>query len=268
MACAAAASSWSTGTVTASSTGSSASRTRRAASRCPCSFVTADTDGDGKPDYISIPWSQASAIGVNLDDGVGPGQGGTDPQIWIPLADTNGDGAGDTVGFDFNGDGIPDPELWNGPLVGVGAPPAFTPSGRMVGPLSPPLIDTNGDGRPSQGDTPIGLARSGNTVTITSPWDCVTGDGDNVIRFTQPDSSGRFRTAARTSVAGTQSLDLTAFSSNGFPSAFAFTQRGARKRTGTGTLLDANHDGIVDGVQGNETTIRARARRDSTSRSA
>jgi hypothetical protein len=40
-----------------------------------------------------------------------------DPQIFVPLADTNGDGIPDSPAFDFNNDGKPDPEFLVSPIV-------------------------------------------------------------------------------------------------------------------------------------------------------
>ena len=43
---------------------------------------------DGKPDYVSLPWSQTAALGVGVNggmDGCGPVPDGSTPQIWVPL---------------------------------------------------------------------------------------------------------------------------------------------------------------------------------------
>lgn len=81
-------------------------------------FVQSDVDGDGVGDYISIPWSQAGLAGVE--------QGY--PQIWIPIADTTGDGLPDSIVLDLNGDGAADPQFLVSPPVGpapaVGGLPA------------------------------------------------------------------------------------------------------------------------------------------------
>ncbi len=66
------------------------------------------TDGN----YISIPWSQAAALGVKSNYGCGTA---ASPQVWVPLADTNGDGKPDSVVLDLNGDGVADPELFRSP---------------------------------------------------------------------------------------------------------------------------------------------------------
>lgn len=71
-------------------------------------FVHIDSTGDGWADYISIPWSQAQLVGVGFDNPVG----GRNPQVWVPLADTNGDTRGDAIVPDFDGNGAPDPDLY------------------------------------------------------------------------------------------------------------------------------------------------------------
>lgn len=86
------------------------------------SLVGVDTTGDENPDFMSVPWAQASAFGVEPNDGCqAPGQGGTDPQVWIPLADTDADGVPDSVAFDLDGNGVPDPDLFLGPKLAQGA---------------------------------------------------------------------------------------------------------------------------------------------------
>ena len=69
--------------------------------------------------YVSIPLSQAALLGgASSTCGLG-----TVPQIWVPLADTDGDGRGDTVIFDLNGDGIPDSQFYTSPrIAGLGVP--------------------------------------------------------------------------------------------------------------------------------------------------
>jgi hypothetical protein len=79
------------------------------------SFVYEDVTGDGRPDYVSIPWSQAGLVGVRKDDDCGP-EGG-DPQIFVPLADSNGDGKPDSVVLDLDGDGEADAQFFKGPKL-------------------------------------------------------------------------------------------------------------------------------------------------------
>jgi hypothetical protein len=92
-------------------------------------FVYVDINGDGFADYVSLPWSQAALFGINPNGGVlAPGAGGKNPQIWVPLADTNGDGKGDSIVFDLTGSGVPDPDLYSSPAMGpVRAPASVAP---------------------------------------------------------------------------------------------------------------------------------------------
>lgn len=54
------------------------------------SLVPRDTTGDGRPDYITVPWTTSGAglLGVAT---------ATTPQIYFPLTDTNADGWPDTI---------------------------------------------------------------------------------------------------------------------------------------------------------------------------
>jgi hypothetical protein len=70
-------------------------------------IVDLDTNGDGFADFISIPWGMAGMAGVNFKNTVG----GTSPQVFLPLADTNGDGKGDAVMFDMDGNGVADADI-------------------------------------------------------------------------------------------------------------------------------------------------------------
>lgn len=76
-------------------------------------FVYIDTTNDGWADMMSFPWAQMSALGVDFKDGQAlPGPGITDPQVWMPMADTNNDGRGDGLGVDINNDRYPDPQFF------------------------------------------------------------------------------------------------------------------------------------------------------------
>ena len=73
----------------------------------------------GASDYISIPWAQASALGARTD------VCGGSVQVFIPLADTNGDGAGDTVILDLDGNGVADADFFTSPPVAAPAVPSL-----------------------------------------------------------------------------------------------------------------------------------------------
>jgi hypothetical protein len=68
--------------------------------------------------FVSIPVAQAVMLGAQQGD-CGP----PFSQIWVPLADTNGDGRGDAVVLDLDGNGIADPQFFRSPPVGaIGVP--------------------------------------------------------------------------------------------------------------------------------------------------
>jgi hypothetical protein len=85
-----------------------------------------DANNDGHPDFVTIPWALASQFGVNTADGCGlGGAGGSDPQLFVPLADSDGDGIADSIIPDLDGDGVPDGDLFRSPrLVAAAAVPA------------------------------------------------------------------------------------------------------------------------------------------------
>jgi hypothetical protein len=70
------------------------------------SLVPRDVTGDGRPDYITVPWTTGGAgmLGVYTD---------STPQIYVPLTDTNADGWPDTVTV----------QVANGGLVTTTGPP-------------------------------------------------------------------------------------------------------------------------------------------------
>ena len=68
--------------------------------------------------YASVPVSQAALLGARQGR-CGPSV----PQIWVPLADTDGDGRGDTLILDLDGDGIADPQFYSSPRLGAAAVP-------------------------------------------------------------------------------------------------------------------------------------------------
>ena len=78
-------------------------------------IVTLDVNGDGKADYASLPWG---AVGPLLGGFLGGGGAPTQtPQIWMPLADTDGDGYGDAVVFDPAGTGQPSSVIPSSPAL-------------------------------------------------------------------------------------------------------------------------------------------------------
>ncbi len=63
-------------------------------------------NGEGIPNFISIPWSQAEMLGAkSACDGSG------DPQVFVPLT------AGGRIAFDLDGNGVPDPDLFQSPVI-------------------------------------------------------------------------------------------------------------------------------------------------------
>jgi hypothetical protein len=83
---------------------------------------------DSNSSYVSIPWAQASALGFKTSGTCA----GDVPQVWIPLADTNGDGRGDAVVLDLDGNGIADPDLLKGAPIVATTVPTMGPIGRLA----------------------------------------------------------------------------------------------------------------------------------------
>lgn len=75
-----------------------------------------DVDNDGRADFVTIPWSLNQWFKVRRADSI------PDPQVFLPLGDTNDDGFPDTPAPDFNGDGIADAEL---PLIAAFSGPGI-----------------------------------------------------------------------------------------------------------------------------------------------
>jgi hypothetical protein len=124
----------------------------------------------------------------------------------------------------------------------------------LLGPHNPPLVDTPGNGVPSPGtDTTIGLSRTNDTVTITSPWTCNPSSVKNQITLSNPDMQGRFRTASRFSenLNKTQQVTVTGYDTNGEPTQFLFEELSGKTpgRTGMGTLISSHNDGVYDTLE-------------------
>jgi len=99
------------------------------------SFIGADAGGVR---YISIPWAMSNLVGVRVGDGCGPaGTSCEDPQVWIPLADTDGDGAGDSIVPDLNGDTNEDPAYHWSPRMAMAAAPGVPacPASALAAPI-------------------------------------------------------------------------------------------------------------------------------------
>jgi hypothetical protein len=75
-----------------------------------------DVNSDGRMDYFSAPWATLGPLLSSL--------GGSFPAaVFIPIGDTNGDGAPDSPARDFNGDGRPDSDLVVSPFLAGPANP-------------------------------------------------------------------------------------------------------------------------------------------------
>lgn len=78
--------------------------------------------------HVSIPTSQAAMLGATAGK-CGPS---VIPQIWVPLADTDGDGRGDTIILDLDGNGIPDPQFYTSRKVGALGVPTTSTFGLLI----------------------------------------------------------------------------------------------------------------------------------------
>ena len=149
------------------------------------SFVFSDVTGDGRADYASIPWAQTSLLGVQPIPGLG-----TNPQVWVPLADTNGDGVPDSVAFDLNADGVADSNVFVSPVLRpspVISPLAF----HTVAPCR--VIDTRNAGGPLGG--PALLANTERTFAVTGQCGIpLTASAISAnVTVTQPTDQGDLR---------------------------------------------------------------------------
>lgn len=141
-------------------------------------FVYSDETGDGRPDYVSLPWAQTSVLGVQPIPGTS-----TNPQVWVPLADTDGNGTPDSVAFDLDGDGVADPLSFTSPPVSTGTAPldfyTVTPcrvlDTRLAdGPLGGPVLAANTERTfvvTGQCGIPLNASAISANLTVTQPTD-------------------------------------------------------------------------------------------------
>jgi hypothetical protein len=145
-------------------------------------------------------------------------------------------------------------------VVGVAACPPLAAINQtrfptnLVGPNSPPLADTPGLGTPNPAtDTPIGLGRTGTTITITSPWTCNGNSVKNQFLLSNPDNLGRYRTVSRFSenLDKTQQVTITNYDAGGEPIGFQYQEiaNSVVGRTGIGTLISSQNNGIYDTLE-------------------
>jgi hypothetical protein len=90
------------------------------------SLVPRDATGDGRPDYLTLPWTTSGAGMLGVFTGV-------TPQIYVPLTDTDSDGWPDTITVQVANGGI---VTTSGPRVaGVALAPAamVVPSASTLG---------------------------------------------------------------------------------------------------------------------------------------
>jgi hypothetical protein len=85
-------------------------------------LVFRDVNGDGKADYVSIPWALSGLLGVKQTNST-LGGAGPDPQIWLPLNDKGGNHLPTTVDVRF-----PDPRT-PGAFGGLDGTIPIVPSG-------------------------------------------------------------------------------------------------------------------------------------------
>ena len=148
------------------------------------SLVYADITGDGKSDYVSVPWGPLVPMFLLFRMPFTTGEPGSLPQVWLPLADTNADGTPDSVAFDLDGDGNPDPQFFMGPAL---AGPPIVPSGLAFFTLDPcRVFDTRNPDGPLGGPAlssgvlrnftvtgqcgiPAGVQAISGNITVTQP---------------------------------------------------------------------------------------------------
>ena len=146
-------------------------------------FVYADVDGDGNPDYMSVPFATQSALGVKPFPCAVPGAGTGNPQIWIPMGDSNGDGIPDGIVWDLDGNGVPDADVYQlPPMVASPCVYAVSPGTRTA---------------PAAGESNSFAITTGNasciwTATSNASWlvPTSTGTGNGSVAYTVAANTG------------------------------------------------------------------------------
>jgi hypothetical protein len=228
------------------------------------SLTLVDVNSDGCADYVSIPASQAAGLGMTPIP-AGCKDAGKSPQVFVPLADSNGDSKPDSIMMDLDGNGVPDPDFAPSARV-AGNCSATTSKGGMLGPLNPAFADTDGDGVPSKGDqtieiSPVGTVTgpSGTTppidrVRIYNPWDCSGKSPSSEFGLGDRDAmTGEVHSATRTTGNGSSQMTMAVGYDKGGAMSFTFMENGPNgPRSGTSSLVDDDGDGIYDSLEGAE----------------
>jgi len=132
--------------------------------------------------------------------------------------------------------------------VGAASPPSLGPG--MVGPLHPPIVDTDGDGTPSAGDTPILLFRSTGSpiVSLSYPGGC----GTPLITLSNM-VGGKYQTLSISRPGKLQTISILT-SMAGRPTQWSYNETThSSPLTGQGGVLDLNGDGVADSFNGGGT---------------
>lgn len=85
-------------------------------------FQAMDSNSDGYPDFISVPWQNITSTGNHAPCAAAP----TIPQVWVPVTRSG------QIVLDLDGDGYPDPELLSSPPIGAAASSAVPAAGDLA----------------------------------------------------------------------------------------------------------------------------------------
>jgi len=162
--------------------------------------VRVDVNADGKSDFLTIPWALVQTAGLATS---------SDPQVFIPIGDTNGDGIADAPAFDFDGDGRPDPDLPSAPFAAGPANPGaehrlyFAHFGEGQGLLSSQIMLTNLDRSRSAHARVLVRGNDGTAMTIDFNGAVVNGETSvnlppGGLKLLETDGLGPVKTGAVT----------------------------------------------------------------------